>query len=209
MVLKKSFKPIIRGLAHLACLTPFLLYTYRSYAEKLGADPIAELTHGTGLWALRFLLLCLAMTPLRLLFAQSWPIQYRRMLGLYAFFYASVHFCIYLFLDLGLYWSQIIDDIIKRPFITVGFLAWLCMLPLAITSTRAWIKRLGKRWLQLHRLIYLIGLFAILHFLWLVKSDLREPAVYAGIFIILMTIRLIIHIRKKYLAKTNQHLGHI
>ena len=110
--------------AHLLALTPIALLLYRALQNQLGADPIAALTHQTGDWALRFLLLSLAMTPLRLILKKSWPIRFRRMIGLYAFFYASLHFSVYLFLDLGSYWSQIGADIIKRPFITVGFTAW-------------------------------------------------------------------------------------
>ena len=117
----------------------------------LGADPVAAITHATGDWALRLLLACLAMTPLRRLSGASWPIRFRRLLGLYAFFYACLHLSTYLVLDLGGYWTQLFADIAKRPYITVGFTAWLLLLPLAITSTRGWMRRLGRRWGQLHR----------------------------------------------------------
>jgi sulfoxide reductase heme-binding subunit YedZ len=159
-------------------------------ANRLGADPVAALTHATGDWALRLLLLTLAITPLRRLTGWSWPIRYRRMLGLHAFAYACTHFAIYLVLDLGGYWAQIFDDIAKRPFITVGFLAWLGLLPLAATSTRAAMRRLGHRWGRLHRLVYAIAILAVLHFLWLVKADLREPLIYAGILAALLVARL-------------------
>ncbi len=176
--------------AHLLALTPIALLLYRAIQNQLGADPIAALTHQTGDWALRFLLLSLAMTPLRLILKKSWPIRFRRMIGLYAFFYASLHFSVYLFLDLGSYWSQIGADIIKRPFITVGFTAWLLLVPLALTSNQWMMRKLKKNWLKLHKLVYAIGILGVVHYFWLVKSDLREPLLYAGILAVLFAIRL-------------------
>lgn len=158
--------------------------------DRLGADPIATLTHETGQWALRLLLASLAATPLRLVSGWSWPLRFRRLLGLYAFAFACVHFAIYLALDLGGYWAQVFDDIAERPFITVGFLAWLLLLPLALTSTRAAMRRLGRRWGQLHRLVYVIAGLAVLHFVWRVKADLREPLVYAAILALLLVLRI-------------------
>jgi sulfoxide reductase heme-binding subunit YedZ len=169
---------------------PLALLAHGAFTDTLGADPVAALTHGTGDWALRLLLLSLAMTPLRRLLGQPWPIRFRRLVGLYAFFYACLHLSIYLVLDLGGYWTQIFEDIAKRPYITVGFGAWLLLLPLALTSTRGWIRRLGRRWGQLHRLVYVAGGLAVLHFLWLVKSDLREPLVYAAVLALLLGLRL-------------------
>lgn len=180
----------LRLAAHALAMTPMALLVRDAIANRLGADPVAALTHATGDWALRLLLLALAITPLRRLSRWSWPIRYRRMLGLHAFAYACAHFAIYLVLDLGGYWTQIFDDIAKRPFITVGFLAWLCLLPLAATSTRAAMRRLGPRWGRLHRLVYAIAILAVLHFLWLVKADLREPLIYAGILVALLAARL-------------------
>lgn len=194
MVLSRRFDWRWLGIktgAHLLALLPLTRLAYGALYDRLGADPVAAITHATGDWALRFLLLSLAMTPLRRLSGQSWPIRFRRLLGLYAFFYASLHLTTYLVLDLGpAYWSQIFADIAKRPFITVGFTAWLLLLPLALTSTRGWIRRLGRRWGQLHRLVYVIGILAVLHFLWLVKSDLREPLIYAAILTLLLGLRL-------------------
>lgn len=180
----------LRFAAHVACLVPLAVWIWAVLNNQLGADPIAELTHATGDWALRFLLASLAMTPLRRLSSWRWPIQYRRMLGLYGFFYASLHLAIYVVLDLGGYWAQILEDIAKRPFITVGFLAWLLLIPLALTSTRAAMRRLGRRWGQLHKAVYVICGLGVLHFLWLVKADLSEPLIYAGIFSALMLARL-------------------
>lgn len=173
-----------------AALLPALLLLYGALYNTLGADPVKILTHETGLWALRFLLLSLAMTPLRRWTGWSGFIRYRRMLGLYAFFYASLHLSVYLVLDLGAYWADLLTDIQKRPYMTVGFAAWLILLPLAVTSTRGMIRRLGRNWQRLHRLVYLAGILAALHFLWLVKADLREPGIYAGILVVLLLARL-------------------
>jgi len=168
---------------------------WRTGGDMLGADPVAEIEHRTGLWALRLLLLALAITPLRRLSGQPVLLQFRRMLGLYAFFYACLHLCAYLVLDLGGYWTQLFGEIAKRPYITVGFLAWLLLVPLAVTSTRGWMRRLGRRWGQLHRAVYAIGVLAVLHFWWLVKSDIREPALYAGILALLLGWRLVLRLR--------------
>ena len=155
-------------------------------SNALGADPVAEIEHRLGLWALRFLLLTLAITPLRQLTGWNVLARFRRMLGLYAFAYATLHLAAYLGLDLRGYWMQVFEDIAKRPYITVGFLAWLLLVPLAITSTSGWIKRLGRRWARLHLLVYAIAVLAVLHFWWLVKSDIREPALYAAIAALLL-----------------------
>ncbi len=126
------------------------------------------------------------VTPLRQLTGQSGLLRFRRMLGLYAFFYATLHLSVYLGLDLRGYWTQIFEEIVKRPYITVGFAAWLLLVPLAITSTQGWMRRLGRRWGQLHKLVYAIGVLAVLHFWWLVKSDIREPLLYAAILAVLL-----------------------
>lgn len=183
---------LAKTLVHLLALAPlgWLLWQAWSVAtagsDALGADPVAEIEHRLGLWALRLLMLALAVTPLRQLTGKPVLVRFRRMLGLYAFFYASLHFAAYLGLDLRGYWTQIFAEIAKRPYITVGFAAWLLLLPLAITSTTGWIRRLGRNWSRLHKLVYAIGVLAVLHFWWLVKSDVREPALYAGILAILL-----------------------
>jgi methionine sulfoxide reductase heme-binding subunit len=181
---------VVRVVLHLAAATPLALLVHAALSDALGADPIAVLTHETGQWALRLLLATLAITPLRLLGNWTVLLQFRRLLGLWAFAYACVHLGIYLGLDLGGYWAQIFDDIIERPFITVGFLAWLLLLPLAITSTRGMMRRMGRRWGQLHRLAYVSAALAVLHFLWLVKADLREPLIHAAILAVLLLFRL-------------------
>lgn len=175
---------------HLAALLPFAWLVHIVMNDRLGADPIAEITHFTGLWALRVLLAALAVTPLRRITGWNVLARYRRMIGLYAFFYASLHLAVYVVLDLGGYWSQILEDIVKRPYITVGFLAWVGLLLLAATSTKGMMRRLGRLWARLHRIVYAIGVLAVLHFWWLVKSDVREPAIYAAILAVLLLLRL-------------------
>jgi len=181
-----------KTLVHALCLTPLAILAWqfqdvlRNGSDALGADPVAEVEHRLGLWALRMLLIALAITPLRQLSGQAVLVRFRRMLGLYAFAYATLHFAAYLALDLRGYWLQIFEEIAKRPYITIGFAAWLLLVPLAITSTQGWIRRLGRRWGQLHKLVYAIAVFAVLHFWWLVKSDIREPALYAGILALLL-----------------------
>ncbi|MGA9333409.1 MAG: protein-methionine-sulfoxide reductase heme-binding subunit MsrQ [Rudaea sp.] len=172
------------------CLLPLAHLGWDIWHNTLGPDPVAQLEHRSGDWCLRLLLATLAITPLRRLSGWNKIIRYRRMLGLFAFFYISVHLSIYLVIDLGGFWSQLLGEIVKRPYITVGFTAWLLLIPLAITSTKAMMRRLGRRWQQLHRLVYLAALLGVVHFMWLVKADKREPAIYLGILIVLMLWRL-------------------
>ncbi len=157
--------------------------------DGLGADPVEQVTHATGDWALRFLLLSLAVTPVRRLLGWNWAAPLRRTLGLIAFGYACCHYLIYLGLEHFFDWQLIVEDVLERRYVWAGFSAFLCLVPLAVTSTRAMIRRLGRRWVALHRLVYLAAILGVIHFLWLVKSDLREPLVYAAVLVILLGLR--------------------
>ena len=176
-------------LMFLLCLVPLLLLMWDAVQQQLGANPVEALLHRSGDWSIRLLLITLVISPLRKLTGKGWLLRYRRMLGLYAFFYALLHFTVYLWLDRGLSWREISVDILERPYITLGFVAFLILLALAVTSTRGMMRRLGRHWTALHRWVYAAGLFGVIHFLWLVKADYREPGVYMAIFIILMLFR--------------------
>ena len=179
----------IKPLVFILCLIPLVLGIWDGVTDQLGANPIEEITHRTGDWTLRLLLLPLAATPARRLFSWSWPLRVRRMLGLYVFFYACLHMLTYFVLDQFFDWDEILKDIIKRPYITIGFSAFVLLIPLAITSTNAMMRRLGKRWGQLHQLVYVIAVFGILHYLWLVKADYLQPLIHAGILLVLLLLR--------------------
>jgi methionine sulfoxide reductase heme-binding subunit len=182
-----------KPLLHLACSLPLVLLIL-SIAEigglRLGPNPQLYIRDVLGEWGLRLLLLTLAITPLRRLIGKPWPLLFRRLLGLWAFAYLALHFVTYFFLDRSLELAIIIEDILERPYITLGMTAFLLMIPLAITSTAGWQRRLGARWSQLHRLIYPIAILGCWHFYWLVKKDLREPLVYCGLLAILLVARI-------------------
>lgn len=188
--MSRLYGRVERAVVFLLCLLPAARLVLDGATGNLTANPIENLTHRTGWWALVLLLITLAITPLRRLFGWNRPVRYRRMLGLFAFFYATLHVAIYFGLDQLLSFDYILEDIAERPFITVGFLAWVLLIPLAITSTRGWIRRLGKRWQRLHRLIYPSALLATVHFLWSVKVDVREPLIFGAILAILLIVRL-------------------
>ena len=185
-LLRYGLKPTVFVLL----LLPAVLLLAGLIRGTLGADPVAALLWQTGLWALRLLLASLAVTPLQRLTGWRWPIRFRRQLGLFAFFYACLHLAVYAVFDRSLDLTAVWEDIIERPFITVGALAFLLLVPLAATSTRAAVRRLGPRWQQLHRLVYLAAGLAVLHYLWLVKADLRPPLIYAAILAVLLLLRL-------------------
>jgi methionine sulfoxide reductase heme-binding subunit len=177
-------------LLFLVCLIPLAELGARIATDTLGANPVEAVLHFTGLWALRLLLATLAVTPLRRLTGWAWLIRLRRMLGLFAFFYAVLHFAVYLVLDRELAFGEIVTDLTKRPYIIVGFAALVLLVPLAVTSTRGWVRRLGRRWQTLHRLVYVIAILAVLHFCWLVKADLYEPLIYGAVLAVLLAARL-------------------
>ena len=170
---------------------PFAALAVAAFSDQLGANPVEKLTHETGEWALRITLLTLAITPLRRLLGWTWLVRQRRMVGLYAFFYATLHFMTYMWLDQFFDWDAIVEDVIKRPYITFGFAAIVLMLPLAVTSPRAMVRRLGgPRWRRLHRLVYPMAILCVLHYLWLVKADYREPLIYSAILAVLLLTRV-------------------
>jgi methionine sulfoxide reductase heme-binding subunit len=191
----------LKPLVFLLCLIPFGQLAYNAYTGDLGVNPIETITRFTGSWALIFLLGSLAVTPLRRLTRWNELIKFRRMLGLFAFSYALAHFSTYLVLDLFFDWAAIGKDILKRPYVTAGFTAFVLMIPLAITSTAAMIRRLGKRWQQLHRLVYLAAIGGVIHFYWLVKADIRRPAQYGAVLALLLGYRLVVKLRPRIAAR--------
>lgn len=174
----------------LVCLVPACWLAWRAYAGRLGANPIEALEIETGLWTIRFLALTLAVTPLRRLTGWNGIIRHRRTLGLVTFGYACLHLSMYIGLDMFFDVGDIVEDVAERLYITVGMLAFLLLIPLALTSTRASIRRLGRNWARLHRLIWAVAGLGTLHFLWAMKKDIREPLVYAGIFAVLLLARI-------------------
>jgi sulfoxide reductase heme-binding subunit YedZ len=181
------------------CLLPFvqiIAATFNLAGLSLGANPVEEIIHRLGLWGLRLLLLTLAITPLRQLTGMNWLVRLRRMLGLFSFFYILMHFLSYALIDQHLDLSAIIEDILERPYITLGITALTLMFPLAMTSTNRMMKRLGRKWQQLHRFVYLIATLGVWHFYWQVKKDVLEPLVYAGLLALLLGFR-IIHRRRQ------------
>ena len=177
-------------------LVPLFYLVIGIFTNNLGANPIEYILHSTGFWTLTFLLITLTITPLRKIKKLNRLIKYRRMLGLFAFFYAFLHFSIYLGIDRFFDWDEIFKDIFERPYITVGFTAFLLLIPLAITSTKKMIRRLGKKWQSLHRLIYVIVVLGVIHFWWLVKKDLTEPIIFSIILFFLFLIRIFNSTRK-------------
>lgn len=174
-----------------ACLAPLLLLAIDGARDALGANPIETVTRATGDWTLRMLLVTLAITPLRQATGWHWLVRLRRMLGLYAFFYACLHLTTYLWLDQFFDWPEILKDIAERPFVTLGFASFVLMLPLALTSTHAMMRRLGGRnWQRLHRAVYAVAILGVVHYWWLVKKDVTEPALYAAVLAALLATRL-------------------
>ena len=173
-----------------ACLIPLAQLAFNAYTGDLGANPIETITRFTGSWSLIILIASLAVTPLRRITGRNELIKLRRMLGLFAFFYAMLHFATYMVLDLYFDYRAILKDILKRPYITVGFTAFVLMIPLAATSTAAMIRRLGKRWQQLHYLVYASAILGVIHFYWLVKADISRPVQYGAVLALLLGFRI-------------------
>jgi sulfoxide reductase heme-binding subunit YedZ len=200
----RALKVVVFGL----CLLPLVilvLETFGVFGWSLGANPIEALIHSLGKWGLKFLLITLAVTPLRKLTGWTWLVRFRRMLGLFAFFYVLLHFLAYAGLDQGFVPVVIFEDIAERPYITIGVTALLLLLPLAATSTKGMMRRLGSRWKKLHRLIYIIGILGVWHFYWQVKLDTLEALIYAGILTALLAFRLVDWRRRQALAGPRSH----
>jgi sulfoxide reductase heme-binding subunit YedZ len=172
------------------CLVPLARLVFGAVTSTLGANPIEAITRSTGWWALFLLMATLSVTPLRKLTGANWLLRLRRMLGLYAFFYACVHFITFVWFDHWFDVGEIVKDVIKRPFVTVGFAAFVLLWPLALTSTNAMVRRLGRNWERLHRLVYLIAVLGVVHYWWLVKRDLTEPILFSLALALLLGLRL-------------------
>jgi sulfoxide reductase heme-binding subunit YedZ len=193
----------IKAAVFAVCLMPFGLLIWRGFMGGLTANPIEFITHSLGWWALTFMLITLAVTPLRRLLDMPWLLRLRRMLGLYAFFYAILHFLTWLVVDQFFDWQAIVKDIVKRPFITVGFVAVVLLVPLAVTSTNAMVRRLGAaRWQMLHRLAYVVATLGVVHFWWLVKQDISEPVWFAITLAVLLGVRVAYAWKKRGIAAT-------
>lgn len=191
----------IKILLFAACLLPLARLIAFGLLHKLGANPIEFVTRSTGTWTLVFLLVTLSVTPLRRLSGWQWLMRLRRMLGLYAFFYACLHFTTYIWLDQFFDGQSIVKDVLKRPFITIGFTSFLLLIPLAATSNGAMMKKLGGAcWQQLHRFIYLIAVGGVAHYWWLVKKDVTKPQLYGAVLVLLLALRLVYGFRKKRAA---------
>ena len=186
--MNKTLKPAL----FVACLSPLAWLVYNMFFGDLGANPVETITNTTGIWTLRLLAITIAITPIRWLTKWNRIITFRRMIGLFAFFYGTVHFLIYFVLDRSLMLDGLWEDIVERPYITVGFTAFVLMIPLAVTSTQGWIRRLGgKRWNLLHKLVYVSAALGVVHYWWKVKLDVTDPMVYAAIVAALLGARVI------------------
>jgi sulfoxide reductase heme-binding subunit YedZ len=192
--MKSPSQTVLRAMkaaVFLLCLGPASVLVWKGFHEQLGANPVDVITRTTGRWTLTFLLITLGVTPLRKLSSSPWLVRFRRMLGLFAFFYGTLHLMTYIWLDKFFDVHAMLHDIAKRRFITAGMTAWSLILPLALTSTAGWIRRLGgKRWQRLHQLIYFSATAAVIHFIWLVKADLRRPLTYGAILATLLAYRV-------------------
>jgi sulfoxide reductase heme-binding subunit YedZ len=190
--------PLTKTIVFLAALIPLARLVWKAFHDALGANPIEVVTHSTGDWTLIFILLTLSITPLRRITRQYWLIGVRRMVGLFAFFYGTLHFLTYIWLDKFFDVHEMLIDVAKRRFITVGFSAFVLLIPLAVTSTKGWIRRLGgKNWQRLHRLVYLTGILAVVHYVWLVKADLHKPIEYGVVLAILLAYRVGVWLSEK------------
>jgi sulfoxide reductase heme-binding subunit YedZ len=196
-LVRRVLKPVVFA----SCLGPFSWLVYNAFWGDLGVNPVETITNETGIWTLRLLAVTIAITPIRWLTKWNPIINFRRMVGLFAFFYGTIHFSIYFILDRSLMFDGLWDDIVKRPYITVGFTAFVLMIPLALTSTKGWIRRLGgQKWNLLHKLVYVSASLGVLHYWWKVKLDVTNPMVYAAIVAVLLGWRVLRAINKRQAA---------
>ena len=187
-----------KALAFVLCLGPLARLVAGGFLDRLGANPVELIARSTGTWTLTFVMITLAVTPLRRLSGWHWLARLRRMFGLYAFFYASLHFTTYIWLDQFFDFAAIAKDVVKRPFITVGFSAFVMLIPLAATSTDAMVRRLGgKNWTALHRLVYVLAICGVVHYWWLVKRDITQPALYALVLAVLLGFRAVVSVKRR------------
>lgn len=193
-----TVRSIIKPMVFFLCLLPLGLLVFNYFTDNLSANPLSDITNTTGTWTLRFLVITLSITPLRKVMGWSSLQRFRRMLGLFAFFYVSLHFTTYLYLDKFFDWSEIIKDVAKRPFITVGFAAFTMLIPLAATSPDFMAKWIGgKRWRNLHKLVYVCAFLGVIHYLWLVKADTEKPLIYGAVVFALVGFRLCVFIARR------------
>lgn len=183
-------RKLIKPLVFAAALLPFAYIVSRIVLNDLGPDPAEELAKVTGIWSLRFLVVALAMTPLRLMFNQVEFARNRRMLGLFALFYASCHFLVWIVFLLNMQWGRIAEELVERPYITVGFSAYLILVALGVTSPKVMVRKLGRNWKRLHRLIYLASILAVIHLLWILRTDVGEAVLYGSLVALLLGYRL-------------------
>ena len=206
MVLQNTGWRLVKVFVFFASMLPFSSLVRGAILDQLGANPVQALHYGLGDWALRFLCMGLALSPIKRITGQSWPNKFRRMLGLFAFFYASCHLLVFIVLDLSLSWQAFVDEVPKSPYILMGLLTFLLLIPLAATSTKAMQRRMGANWKKLHRLVYLAAITASIHYFWLVKADYRQPIVYGMLILLLLGYRIVVSVINNHRkAQWQQH----
>ena len=198
MMSSQLTRNVLEPIVFVAALGPLAWLVYNAFWGDLGANPIETITNSTGIWTLRFIVITLAITPARWITKWNPIITFRRMIGLFAFFYGTIHFMIYFVLDRSLMFDGLWEDIVKRPYITVGFTGFVLMIPLALTSTKGWIRRLGgQRWNLVHKLVYVTGVLGVVHYLWKVKLDVTNPLIYGAIVGVLLSVRVVRWLSKR------------
>jgi len=202
--MRKQTIVVIKIIIWLLALVPVSRLFWLGFNHNLGANPVEFVEHSTGIWALVFLLISLTMTPIRLITGQVWQIQVRRLLGLWMFFYASLHILAYVWLDFNFLFDEMVNDVFEHPRILVGFTAFILTIPLAATSNQYMMRQLKSKWKTLHQLVYLIAIFVVVHFLLLVKKDLTEPFYYAAVLLLLFGIRVLFKLKKKMVMNKAQ-----